>query len=343
MWGLRFRPARFVDEIHRRNLDHCEDDVVSALLAMGVLLLDEVSMLDDEFWEGIENVLKSLRPARRTPTGSTPEQLRRTPDKLGNLHVLLFGDFKQLPPATSRPPFIVAPSAHLNFRFVVLRQNRRVVQSDGSREDELENFHGVLTDISLCKATPRVEEFLVQAYGKGAGASAKAVDFEGSTAVFTKRRYRDAWNRPIVKRLSKMSGRSLKIQARCRATYAKEQRWFSERQTLRIRGKVRTQAPWTLHLAGHWHRDSIPTGGKKHLMRIMLTSNVDIPQRFVNGAQGRLLYWHPGHVQGRKPLLSSHPELLARFVKEGAYSSQVELIPEVHFMDIPVRRELRMK
>ena len=42
----------------------------------------------------------------------------------------------------------------------VLRQNRRVTKAGEGREKELENFHGVLMDISEGKASPRVRTFI---------------------------------------------------------------------------------------------------------------------------------------------------------------------------------------
>ena len=83
------------------------------------------------------------------------------------MHVVLFGDFKQLPPATSKAPFIVDPSVTSNFTFRVLRENRRVCR-DATRAEELEGFHQVLTDISWGKSTAPVRDFIVQAYVRGA-------------------------------------------------------------------------------------------------------------------------------------------------------------------------------
>ena len=53
---------------------------------------------------------------------------------------MLFGDFKQFPPATSRPAFIALSSVRKLFRFALLRENRRVVKADGARAAELNDF-----------------------------------------------------------------------------------------------------------------------------------------------------------------------------------------------------------
>ena len=109
----------------------------------------------------------------------------------GFVHVLLFGDMKQLPPASSQAPFVVLPILQ-SFDIRVLRQNRRVVQ-DARRQPELDLFHRVLTDISLGRASNVVRQFVIDSYLRGdAIRKPENVDFEGSTAVFTKRRYRDS-------------------------------------------------------------------------------------------------------------------------------------------------------
>lgn len=76
------------------------------------------------------------------------------------LHIL-----RQLPPATGRAPFVVDPDVR-NFDFRVLRQNRRVVQ-DETRRDEIQLFHEILTDISMCEDTQSVRDFIIDAYVKG--------------------------------------------------------------------------------------------------------------------------------------------------------------------------------
>ena len=128
------------------------------------------------------------------------------------------------------------------FDFRVLRQNRRVVSGEAGREEELEEFHQVLADISWGLPTERVKSFIVNAYVRAAycGCAEKA-ELEGSTSVFTKRRFRDKWNRTMVRRIAKTRGHSLKIKGRVRSRGARGQQWFSEGRTQFCRKKSRTQ------------------------------------------------------------------------------------------------------
>ena len=154
-----------------------------ALIDMRLLMIDEVSMLDEAFFGVITELLGLANSNRRGP--KTPS------DEYGNIHLLLFGDFKQLPPATSRAPFIVSRAVYEKFDFRVLKQNRRVV-SDHARRAQIEEFHTVLSDISHGEPSDVVRKFVVDAYVRGAKAnSADLVPFEGSTAVFAKRKFRD--------------------------------------------------------------------------------------------------------------------------------------------------------
>ena len=144
-------------------------------------------MLDQRCFEGIQKICSIIHNSRRPGAAAAPA------DPFGSVHILLFGDFKQLPPASSEAPFIILPSVYETFDFRVLRQNRRVVQEQG-REAELENFHRVLSDISFGIASNDVRQFVIDAYVRGAKiGNAENADFEGNTAVMTKRRYREGW------------------------------------------------------------------------------------------------------------------------------------------------------
>jgi hypothetical protein len=77
------------------------------------------------------------------------------------------------------------------FDFRVLTQNRRVV-TDDSRRREINEFHEVLSDISQGEASNVVRKFVVDAYVRGAkNNTGELVAFEGFTAVFAKRKFRE--------------------------------------------------------------------------------------------------------------------------------------------------------
>ena len=68
---------------------------VADLMSLEVLLLDEMSMLDKLCFEGIQEVLSIVDHNRRP---DAPVAV----DTFGEISLLLFGDFKQLPPASSQ-------------------------------------------------------------------------------------------------------------------------------------------------------------------------------------------------------------------------------------------------
>ena len=182
-------------------------------------------------------------------------------------------------------PFIILPLVHGAFDFRVLHQNRRVV-TDESRRAEIECFHQVLADISYCRSTDAVRKFFVDAYVRGVRVdSAERAPLEGLTAVFTKRRYRDAWNRAVIQRIARAHNHSLKIKARVRARGARGQGWFGEKRVKVVRSKTRAQSSWLLHLAGDHHAafETKPVMHVPHLMRCMLNANLAVDQRFANG------------------------------------------------------------
>ena len=134
----------------------------------------------------------------------------------------------------------------------MLRQNRRVVTSEGTdRKDEIELFHRVLNDFSLGHASDDVRTFFVGAYVRGASSNcAEQTPFEGSTGVFTKRRYRDRFNRTMVKRVSHECGHRLKVKARVRAKGTRGTNWYGESRVAFLRKRCRTQMLWNITLAG---------------------------------------------------------------------------------------------
>ena len=310
-----------------------DDPKVMELNGLKVLLIDEFSMVDTETYNSIVGIFRELRRGDRE---------RSTADGWGKMHVIFFGDLKQLPPATTHAPFIRLPEVRASYDFRVLNQNRRVVQ-DTSRNDEIENFHRVLMDVAVGRTTERVKQFFVEAYMRGVDAGPpEKHELEGSTSIWTKRRFRDRYNRIMVKRIAKISNHTLKIRGRVRARGARGENWYSKRREQWCRSKARTNALWTLQLAGDFcdkHETERPKS-KPHLMRVMLTSNMDVKARFANGTQGRLLCWHPNKIQQRgKSLPSSWHDLYARFCKESSYKDKTEIFPDIDFLDITPRPE----
>ncbi len=283
---------------------------VANLVQMQVLFLDEarcsdvcvmdsrglnalqVSMLDNEIFEAVTKYLNLCDVQRKGYADPNA-------DEFGDVHLVLFGDFKcpavapmrltmhllleyhnhghgywrqrQLPPATSKPPFIVLPWVQ-RFDFRVLRQNRRIIE-DANRQEEIDNFHQVLADISLGNCTEVVRRFFVDAYVRGAlqGGSADQCPLEKVTSVFTKRRYRDSWNRALMRKIQRGHNHSMKIRGMVRARGQRGANWWSEKRVAHIRRMTRTQNLWQLHLAGDWFaawetKDAHP---QPHLMRAM--------------------------------------------------------------------------
>ena len=124
--------------------------------------------------------------------------------------------FSNAPVVFLKAPFVIDPFVTRTFDFRMLAQNRRIVD-DETRREELDFFHQALTSISEGVPSELVKRFLVDCYVRGARIAAETVDFEGSTAVFTKRRYRDKWNRTVTRRVAKRHNHSVKIKAKVRA------------------------------------------------------------------------------------------------------------------------------
>ena len=176
------------------------------------------------------------------------------------------------------------------------------------------------------RPTQNVKDFIVEAFMRAAMSkampnTAKEVPVDGTTAVFTKWRYRNAWNRTVVRRIAKERKHTIKIKGVCKPRSAAGRQCFTDQQFERIRRRVRPQCLFNMNLAGDGHADAedTPISGVQHLMRVMLVANLAVDQRFANGTQMRVLYWHPRRTDRRnKPLRATDPELLVRCAKEAA-------------------------
>ena len=76
-------------ELHSKlDFSKLDDARVTFLMQLEVLLLDEVSMIDVRTWNTIVELLSVIDHNRRPDDQNT--------DAMGNIHVVLFGDFKSL-------------------------------------------------------------------------------------------------------------------------------------------------------------------------------------------------------------------------------------------------------
>ena len=326
------------------DLSNPMDEKTQRLRKMTVLFIDEVSMLDDRTWWAIKDQCTTVA---ETPLQEPDYKPHPPKDDFGAVHMILCCDYKQLPPATSRPPFIAADSAVVKeFRFRVLRQNRRLAaSSDPEQQTRQEEFHTTLEDIAHGRASPLARKFLVESYVRGAGKNQSNVGFEESTACFTKRRYRDGWNRKVLERSGKQHGHALRVKA-VFATRGTETQWIRDEAANAIRRTVRSQCLVNLRLAGQW-LDDPPLRGKDrpHCMRAMLVANFDVTNCFANGTAGRVVHWDPeadedGATGNRRVVLANVPAVQARFYTETAWASQKKhFLPQIDFIDVEPRRE----
>ena len=267
-------------------------------------------------------------------------------DDFGRVHMILSGDYKQLPPATSRPPFVAADLEVLEqFDFRVLRENRRLTSTgDASQQEVLERFHTTLEDIASNRATPAVRQFFVDSFVRGALCAAKTAGFEDSTACFTKRRYRDLWNKGVLQRVATKHGRSLRVKA-VFAARGTEKQWIREGAAAEIRRTVRSQSCVSLRLAGQWFDDAPASPATKpHWMRAMLVANVDVANGFADGAAGRIVHWGPDRasegLRSKCAVLANVPGVQLRFLHEASSESgKAHFLPLVNFLDLEPRKE----
>ena len=128
-------------------------------------------------------------------------------------------------------------------------------------------------EVAEGKTTERVKKMVVEAYVRGASVGcAERAEVEGSTSVFTKRRYRDRWNRTLARRIAKTRNHTLKVKGRVRSRGARGNGWFNDRRTLLARRNSRTQSLFLLHMAGDWHpeHETESHAPRPHMMRTML-------------------------------------------------------------------------
>ena len=245
---------------------------------------------------------------------------------LGLFHILLVGDLRQLPPATNRPPFIVDPLIFQLFEFRVLRQNRRLAEgADPADQAALEDFHATLDDVAENRCSQRVHDQILAAYVRGARCTQENVPFEGHTAVLATRRFRNRWNKAVLRRSAARHGRGLRVKASFLAQASRD-RFLSDAAANVIQRDVRLQSLVRLQLAGQWLQDPPREEGavRPHCMRGMLVANLHVENGFANGSLVRVVHWGPdASITGiiAKSCLADVPGVQVRVCHEEAVKS----------------------
>ena len=79
-------------------------------------------------------------------------------------------------------------------------------------------------------------------------------------------------------------------------------------------------------------------------MRAMLVANIDVPNRFANGAIGRIVHWGPEAEEGDgmwRKVQANAADVQVRFYHEDSYQSKKRYcLPGIDFIDITPRREI---
>ena len=173
-----------------------------------------------------------------------------------------------------------------------------------------------------------MRDFIIQAFVKGARCgNAHHCELEGSTAVFSKRRFRDRWNRTLVRQLARTRNHNVRVKARVRARGVTGHQYFNERRTELCRAKARTQQVWSLQLAGDWfpaYETKVPAL-RPHYMRVMLTANLAVQDRMANGTVVTNVSVR-SMVQLSSDLSCSQCLLYVRQVHKAAYYSGSQIV-----------------
>ena len=132
----------------------------------------------------------------------------------GYRHVLVFGDLRQLPPASSNPPFWASETFQTYFEIFTLREDRRHERDAEMRTlKELIAWGGCEHTTSLSNDTGWKEQWpvdrrLVDAFCdmtlQGLGLSGENIDLEVGTAVFATHAQKDRWNDGYVSQIEKL-------------------------------------------------------------------------------------------------------------------------------------------
>ena len=89
--------------------------------------------------------------------------------------------------------------------------------------------------------------------------------------------------RTVLRRIAKSHAHSIKVRAKVKAKGSEE--FFGPRRSNWVRSKARTQALWSLHLAGDFQSQFetvLFPSAIQHKMRVMMIANLSVPSYYSN-------------------------------------------------------------
>ena len=242
-------------------------------------IIDEAFMADEELMLNVINIcfqLPLLDTLRRS--GAIP--------LFGYRDVLLFGDIRQLPPASGRQPFWATGTFQSFFEIFVLREDRRHERDASMRRlKELFAWGGCAHEKTIYNDKgweqpwpihPDVYDAVLEMTLQGIGLTGGTVDLDVGTAIFARHVEKDMWNDAYVRHIEEMYwDKGLEaIDVVGYNPVRKENN--KEADTRRSTG---LQAPRVLRLRTC----------TQHRMRVVMLHNEDVPMRWCNGTPCRLL------------------------------------------------------
>ena len=170
------------------------------------LLIDEAFMADQETMDEV------LKICYQFPVRENLRQ-RGALELFGYRHVLLFGDLRQLPPASGKPPFWASQTFQTTFEIFTLREDRR-----HERDAEMRNLKELIAWGGYAHTTKvsndsgwqdpwPIDQKLFDAIAdmtlQGISLSGENIDLDVGTAIFARHVEKDLWNDAYIKQIEK--------------------------------------------------------------------------------------------------------------------------------------------
>ena len=171
------------------------------------IIIDEFAMAEAElFLDGIIPICRQIPLAMHL-------RRRNAIELFGYRDIILFGDLRQLPPASGAQPFWGTATFQQYFEVFCLREDRRHERDAAMRElKELvawggaEHGGGLASDKGWEDLWPlhdRVRDSIVDMALRGIGLSGDTVDLEEGTAIFARHNEKDMWNDGYVRHIER--------------------------------------------------------------------------------------------------------------------------------------------